>query len=214
MIASGSLLLLSSAALYFLVLAPPPLFRVLPSPSPSPFPAEFAPPPSLAELAQQYPELAPLLTDPELDSAYKQFLIAYQEGGREAAIDLARRRGLLNNRDEIRVTLILDTEDSSPLVAQLEEVGIRVVAAYRDTVEIAIPLSLIEATAEGGDPEALFAQLTELQHVIAVRVPALHIRHGSQIPGEGIRVIGADRWHQAGFTGAGIRVGVLDMGFA
>ncbi len=160
------------------------------------------------------PNWPPLLSDPELDSAYKQFLIVYQEGGKEAAIDLARRRGLLNNQDEIRVTLILDTYDPAPLVGQLQEAGIRVITAYRDRVEIAIPLELIEVVSEDENPGAIFGQLTELEHVISVRVPVLHTPQGSQIEGEGIRVIGADRWHQAGFTGAGIRIGVLDMGFA
>lgn len=211
MMAAGALLFLGAVALYF---RPSPALQHWILPPPSTAPLQFTPPPSLAELAQQYPELAPLLTEPELDSAYREFLIAYQEGGKEAAIDLARRRGLLNERDEIRVTLILDTDNSAPLVAQLEGLGIRVVAAYRDTVEIAIPLALIEATAARESPGTLFGQLTEMEHVIAVRVPALHIRQGSQIPGEGIRVVGADRWHWAGFTGAGIRVGILDMGFA
>ncbi|MFN3762678.1 MAG: S8 family serine peptidase, partial [Anaerolineae bacterium] len=211
--AAGGLLLLGAIILYFSM--PPSALRhqILPRP-PAP-PAEFTPPPSLAELVQQYPELAPLLADPELDSAYKQFLIAYQEGGKEAAIDLARRRGLLNDRDEIRVTLFLDTDDPAPLVAQLEGAGIRVVAAYRDTVEIAIPLALIEAAAESENPGALFDQLTGMEHVIAVRVPALHTPQEShRIEGEGIRVIGARDWHRAGFTGAGIRIGVLDMGFS
>ncbi len=27
-------------------------------------------------------------------------------------------------------------------------------------------------------------------------------------------VINADAWHDAGFTGAGIRIGVLDLGFS
>ncbi len=208
----GGALLAGAALLY--ALAPPGLLHLAPSPAPPEPSVAFTPPPSLSELVQQYPQLAPLLTDPELDSAYKQFLVAYQEGGKEAAVDLARRRGLLNERDEIRVTLILDSDDPSLLVAQLQTAGIRVVAAYRDRVEIAIPLTLIEATATSENPGALFRQLTGLEHVIAVRVPALHTPHGSRIQGEGIRVIGADRWHQAGFTGAGIRIGILDMGFA
>jgi hypothetical protein len=33
------------------------------------------------------------------------------------------------------------------------------------------------------------------------------------VPGEGVTVTGAELWHQAGITGQGIRVGVLDLGF-
>ncbi len=160
-----------------------------------------------------YPELAPLLMDPELDSAYKEFLIAYQERGKEGAIELARRRGLLTREDEVRLTLILDGPYSVPLAEQLESAGVRVIAAYQDRIDIAIPLALIEQETQSEEPGRIFRQLSGLEHVIAVRVPVLHTPQGSQIPGEGIRVIGAEAWHRAGFTGAGMRIGILDMGF-
>ena len=51
---------------------------------------EITPPQSLSELAEQYPALAHILTDSELDSVYKEFLVAYEEGGRDAAVELAR----------------------------------------------------------------------------------------------------------------------------
>lgn len=205
---AGVLFLLGAGVLFFSSVGLPET-----KPTPSPFIAEFTPPPSLVELVERYPRLAPLLTDPELDTAYKEFLIAYQEGGKEGALELARRRGLLTRQDEIRLTLILDTTNSGPLVAQLGAIGIRVIAVYQDRVDIAVPLAVIESQAQGPEPGAVFRQLTELEHVIALRVPALHAPQGSRIPGEGIGVIGADDWHRAGFTGAGVRIGILDMGF-
>ncbi|HZY40565.1 MAG TPA: hypothetical protein VFF59_01045, partial [Anaerolineae bacterium] len=38
----------------------------------------FTPPPDLSELAKQFPRLEKLLTNPALDSAYKDFLVAYE----------------------------------------------------------------------------------------------------------------------------------------
>ena len=76
----------------------------------------FTPPPDLNELAKQFPRLEKILNNPELDSVYKDFLVAYERGGAEAAELLARQRGLLTPDNQIRVTLVLDTEDSAALV--------------------------------------------------------------------------------------------------
>ena len=84
----------------------------------------FTPPLDLSELAKQFPRLEKLLTNPALDSAYKDFLVAYESGGVEAAELLARQRGLLTADNQIRVTLVLDTQDSAALVTELEAIGV------------------------------------------------------------------------------------------
>ncbi|HET91297.1 MAG TPA: zinc-ribbon domain-containing protein [Chloroflexi bacterium] len=177
-------------------------------------PPEITPPQSLTDLAEQYPQLRSILANPELDSVYKEFLVAYQRGGDEAARQLAQERGMLTPDGDVAITLVLDTEDNTKLVPQLEAAGITVVSAYRDRINVAVPLALIEAHLESEEPGKVFDQLTELEHVISVELPAQRTRDGSLIPGEGVGVIGADAWHQAGFTGAGLRIGVLDLGFA
>ena len=123
---------------------------------------EITPPQSLAELAEQYPALAPILTDPELDSVYKEFLIAYEEGGMDAARELAQQRDMLTPQGDVAVTLILDTEDHAALKAQLAAAGVTVASAYRDRVNVAVPLALIEAQLQTEAPGAIFDQLTEL----------------------------------------------------
>lgn len=181
--------------------------------------SHLTPPPSLAELAETYPEIAPLLQDAQLDAVYKEFLVAYQAGGREAAAALAQERGLLTpDGQHLRVTLVLDTEDHTTLVAQLRAAGIEVVSAYRDRVNVAVPVALIEAQFLEQNHAAIFQQLTELEHVIAIRLPEVRKPQapagGAVVLGEGVALIGADAWHAAGFTGAGLRIGVLDLGFA
>jgi len=203
LLVAGVVLLLASGIAYFTLAR-----------DSSPRMPEITPPPSLDELVEQYPELAPVLTDPALGSVYKEFLVAYQDGGEEAALELARKRGLLTPDGDVRVTLVLDTDDHAPLVSQLEAAGITVVSAYRDRVNVSLPMTMIEAQLQTESPGAIFAQLTELAHVIAVRLPDYSVPKGSDVDGEGVDVIGADDWHQAGFTGAGLRIGVLDLGFA
>lgn len=140
-----------------------------PTPTSTPRPPTATPTPSLAELAEQYPELAPILNDPELASTYKELLVAYQEGGEQAALELARQRGLLTPEGNIRASLALDTEDNAAVVAQLEAAGITVVGASGNQIDIAVPMELIQA--QPNQPGAIFAQLARLEHVIGVRPP-------------------------------------------
>lgn len=177
--------------------------------------AGITPPPDMAALAETYPELADILNDPELGTVYKEFMVAYEEGGMQAATELAQQRGLLTpDGKQLRVALILDTEDHDALVAQLRSVGVEVVSAYKDRVNVGVALALIEEAAQTEDVEAIFAQLTELEHVIAVRLPEQRLGDQQSIEGEGINAINAAAWHAAGFTGQGLRIGVLDLGFA
>lgn len=177
--------------------------------------AEVRPPPSMAELADEFPELASILTDPELGTVYKEFLLAYEEGGLAAAESLAQRRGLLTpDGERLRITLVLDTENPEPLIAQLQPLGVEVVSAFRDRVNIAVSLDLLEAALESEESREILQRLTELEHVIAVRLPEQRESHQQGQAGEGVRILGASAWHEAGYTGEGIRIGVLDLGFA
>lgn len=205
--------------------------RVIPpTPTLAPPPAAtFTPPLDLSSLAKQFPRLEKLLTNPALDSVYKEFLVAYESGGVEAAELLARQRGLLTADNQIRVTLMLDTEDSAVLAQELQNIGVIVRGTYRDLIDIGIPLELIAQTAQSENPGAIFDQITQLEHVIGLQLPAPKpaqpssfspansfaglFQLGDPVTGEGVSVIGAEAWHAAGFTGAGVKIGILDQGF-
>lgn len=170
---------------------------------------------ALAELTAQYPNLNEVLNDPELATVYKEFLVAYETGGESAALELAVSRDLLTpDALSLRVTLVLDTEDYGILLEELDAVGVTVVSSYRDRVNIAVPISLIKTQLQSADPQAIFSRLTQLDHVIAVRLPESTSPQSGGIDGEGVAYINAAAWHAAGWTGEGVRVGVLDLGFA
>ncbi|MBN1146990.1 MAG: S8 family serine peptidase [Anaerolineales bacterium] len=140
------------------------------------------PPLSLSDLAAEYPELATILQDPKLDSAYKEFLLAYQQDGPDAAYEMARKRGLLSADDELRLTLELDVaaeQDSAITTAlqqQLEAQGIEVTAASGDLIDIAIPLDVLLQIMEAGDASPFLESITALDHVVRVRIPNTTIR--------------------------------------
>lgn len=179
---------------------------------------EITPPPSLAEIAEEvreeYPELADLLENPELGTVYKDFYLAYQNGGEEAALGLARQRGLLNSNDEIMMTLVLDTDDTAGLIAELEAEGVIVNGSYRNKINIAIPLDLIREQMEAEDPQLIVERISNLEHVIRLELPTKADAQQALILGQGVEVTMADNWHAQGYTGQGVKIGVLDLGFA
>jgi subtilisin family serine protease len=193
-----------------------------PTPTAPPL-TNFELPPSLEELAEKYPDYADILLDPALDSAYKDFLIAYQEGGVDGAIELARARGMINTKGELMVTLEFDVDDTTAVQEQLKGEGISINTAHGNLLDIGIPVDLIKERLESDDPAAIFEELTELEHVTRVRLPKISTPDSSlnlndqapvyQMALESLPVINATAWHEAGFTGQGMRIGILDFGF-
>ncbi len=178
-------------------------------------PALKQPPPSLNELATQYPQISNLLQDKKLDSVYKQFLVEYQKGGLDAAFALARKRGILNDNNEIRLTLELDTTDTSALQTSLEAHGVKVTAVSGNLMDIVIPLELVQASLSSDQSGDIFAQLSGLEHILRLRLPETGIQDGSLLDTgiESLPLINAKAWHEAGFTGKGVKIGILDVGF-
>lgn len=193
-----------------------------PTPTAPPL-THFELPPSLEELADEYPEYADILLDPTLDTAYKDFLVAYQENGVDGAIELARARGMINSKGELMVTLEFDVEDTTAVQEQLKGEGISINTVHGNLLDIGIPVDLIKEQLESDDPAAIFEELTELEHVTRVRLPKISTPDSSlnlhdqapvyQMALESLPVINATAWHEAGFTGQGMRVGILDFGF-
>ncbi|MCL4295364.1 MAG: S8 family serine peptidase [Anaerolineae bacterium] len=179
----------------------------------------LTPPPSLSELSRQvaadYPELAKILDNPELGSVYKDFYITYQNAGQEAALALARQRGILNENGDVVMTLILDSsEQTAELVSELEAEGVIVESSYQDRINIVIPTGLILEQIDAAEPNLVVDRISNLEHVISLQLPNKLAPDQGAFPGEGVAVTMAKDWQQQGITGQGVKVGVLDLGFA
>ncbi|HJW84499.1 MAG TPA: S8 family serine peptidase [Anaerolineae bacterium] len=208
-------------AAWWLFFRPPGVSGPGPTPTFPAAPQVTFTPPSLDDLARQFPRLEKLLRDPSVDSAYKDFVVAYERGGLEAAEQLARTRGLLTPENHVRVTLVLGTADTARLIEDLQALGVNVLGTYQDLVDISIPLDVIVKAAQSDNPAAVFERIRDLENVIGLQLTApstpqdahhTPLRQAALVS-EGVPVIGADAWHAAGFTGQGIKIGILDQGF-
>ncbi len=178
---------------------------------------KITPPPSLDEVADQvrkdYPELAKLLENPELSSVYKDFYLAYKNGGRDAAVALAKQRGILNEEDQIEMTLVLDTEDTAPLVKEIEAEKVIVNGTYKNLINIAVPLTLIDEQLKAESPNLVVERISNMKHVIRLEFPKKAVPQKGIVLGQGVNVSMASTWHAQGIKGQGIKVGILDLGF-
>jgi subtilisin family serine protease/flagellar basal body-associated protein FliL len=208
------LILLAIISLLFLVIAAVGAWFYLKAhPDGSEQPFQLSPPLSLSELVEDYPELSTILQDTKLDSVYKEFLIAYEEGGEMAAFDLARKRGLLSDDDELRLTLELNTTDTDDLQAEFESIGVKVTAVSRNMMDIAIPLGLLKESLQSERPGSLFLSISGLENIIRIRMPMMSIKDVGSVYLESLAMIGAESWQSEGYTGAGVKVAILDGGF-
>lgn len=137
-----------------------------PTPTSTPRPTAT---PSIEQLRAQYPEIALLLDNPEVQSVYKDLLVIYQQGGQQSVVNYARQHGILTDAGEMRAALTLDMEDTAPVVARLQELGVKVISTSGSRIEIAVPFSLLRAQASR--PGAILNQLTQLEHVVGLVPP-------------------------------------------
>ena len=145
-----------------------------------------------------------------LDSVYIDFVLAYEYGGVVQAKELARERGLLTNNDEVRAILILDTEDVALVEPDVIALGAIVLDHYGNEMEIGIPMSLIESYASSEEALTQLVQIAHLPHVIGVKAPNMHVSDQTGIQGEGPEITQSNDWHVAGYSGDGIKIGIID----
>ncbi|MCC7371368.1 MAG: S8 family serine peptidase [Chloroflexi bacterium] len=133
-----------------------------------------------------------------IDSALTQTIRASQAGGRAQALESARVRGIAVRDGRVRV--VVETAAGRPRAAKaaISGVGGKVEAEYATLLQALLPPSGIEQVA--AEPAVRY-----------VRTPAAPQRDA--VSGEGVMATNASAWHTAGFTGQGVKVGIIDFGF-
>jgi Subtilase family len=132
----------------------------------------------------------------QLDSRLEALVVASETGGQPAVEEVAAAQGVPLEGHEARVIVELRSEDQP---------AVRATAARLGDVEL-IYGSLVQVTAT---PEELQA-LASTPGVAKVRPPMVAY---PSVTGEGVALTNADDWHALGLNGAGVKIGVLDLGF-
>ena len=135
---------------------------------------------------------------PNLGSSLNQLIanIEAKQATGEAAADSS-----VHNAQEVAVTIYLSGATDG-VVAFLEEHGVS-------------PRNVGEGYIEAYLPVALLGAVSELPGVIRVReiVPPQLSQLSQRVRGQGPLVHGSNTWNRAGYSGQGIKVGVIDLGY-
>jgi hypothetical protein len=139
--------------------------------TPTPAPTRAIPPtPNLQQLAAQNPQIAALLNNPAVSMAYKEVIVAYQQGGTPAAMAIARQRGLLSpDGSMILSTLTVSSSDTAVTVAGLKAMGIQVLGVQGNQINIAVSIAQLLGSAQ--QPGALLTQMLAVPNVTSVLPP-------------------------------------------
>ena len=156
--------------------------------------------PTPAASTPDFPPSPPKRTPPlgNLDSMLSQLASSVQ-GGYSTAHDAASQAPMHAN-DSVAVTFYLNG-DTAPLLAFLRANG-------------GDPRNIGDDYVEAYVPVALLAEASEQPNVVRVQAiaPPQPAGKGSVIS-QGVTAHAANAWHDAGYTGAGVKVGVIDRGF-
>ncbi len=163
----------------------------------------------------------------KVDKIFLQLIAIYQSQGPDAAKQFARDQGLLTKQDEVRVTLVLDSDD--PAIADntalsVGRLGGRVTTTMGSQMEFIVPAQTLADYAKQANKQNFFADLADFQHVRDIRrtptmTPSVTPPAGSGTrsatggKSEGVALTGADKWQAAGITGKSVKVGVIDGAF-
>ena len=140
------------------------------------------------------------LKHPKVGSALDGLIARVQAG--EISAEDAARKAPLHRGDSIGVAIHL-SGNVDGVVRFLEANGASNISARDDYIEAYVPVLLL-------------AEASEQPGVVRVRPiqPSEGSQSGSTMPGNGPAVHGSTVWNQAGYAGSGIKVGVIDIGFA
>ena len=134
----------------------------------------------------------------KLQSPLAQISGALGAYGPEGADIVAQNLGIAIEGG-VRVVVKATPGEHSSLLQDAASLGLTVEATSGDLIQMKVPVeSLVALAARPG--------------IATVRLP-LRAFAADVITGKGVAAIGATDWHAAGFTGAGSRIAVLDLGF-
>ncbi|MBM2821663.1 MAG: Peptidase protein [Thermoleophilia bacterium] len=133
----------------------------------------------------------------KLDSRLAGVARAHTAGGLAAAVAAARAAGLHVKNGRVRAVMVASSK--APAEAAARAHGGAIEGAHGKRVQVLLPPGALDAVSKNPYVEYLRPPLTHLPEAV---------------PGEGVAASGATPWIAAGRKGAGVKVAVVDLGFA
>jgi len=153
----------------------------------------------IASAQNQFTDLKALKTEvkghPKLQSLLDQLASAHEKG---VASSFAQQHSLELEAENIRVVIEAEPETESEVISKAKSLGASVEMTYENMVQAIVPIGQLKA-------------LANVRDVKLVRLPFQAV---PMVIGEGVSLINTAAWHSAGFTGAGQKVGIIDLGFS
>ncbi|MCH7617025.1 MAG: S8 family serine peptidase [Chloroflexi bacterium] len=122
----------------------------------------------------------------------------YEEFGATEALSFAADRGVRVHQDRLRVMVEAFEGREQDAESQIKESLGLIEQRWRQWFQVSITVANLERLADD-DSIRFIDQAREAQ---------------PQVVSEGVGVIGANTWHSAGVNGAGVKLAIIDLGFA
>ena len=155
---------------------------------------------------------------PKLSGALQEILAQSQQGtflpGAQHYAQIQGVEVTESKQHEIRMEVVV--EGHGNLADQLRAHGGIIMARYKNLWQVKLPLSALPALAQ----VTTVSYMRLPQKAAFSQSPGVPAAPGSQHAGqgttisEGVPLIGADQLHTHGITGKGIKIGIIDLGFA
>lgn len=136
--------------------------------------------------------------DPKLDSRLGLVADEQRSAGPTAAIAAGARAGLASQSGRVRVVVVSKAGAVAKARNAISVAGGVVQAAAGDLSDALVPPATLRTLAD--DPS-----------IARVRPP---YAHEADAVDEGVHLSDADTWHAAGYDGAGVKIAIIDLGFA
>ena len=140
----------------------------------------------------------PIDGNPRLASSLRDVLDTYEESGATEALSFASDRGVRVHQDRLRVMVEAFEGREQDAESQIKESLGLIEQRWRRWFQVSITVANLERLAEG-DTIRFIDQARDAQ---------------PQVVSEGVGVIGANTWHSGGVNGAGVKLAIIDSGFA
>ena len=108
----------------------------------------------------------------KVDEVFLRLLVVYQSQGLDAARQFARDQGLMTPKEDVRITLVLDSDDPAVVdgtALAVGRMGGQVTATFGNQIELIVPVQTAMEYGKTANRQSFFADLAEFSHVRDIR---------------------------------------------